>query len=106
MEKKKEIPEFFLEAVCPYAGRMKEKNVRELMSQCSGFKLIGQKHNWDCQFASNRYLLEFTERVIAVSDRNKKNNTAQILHMAAEKGLRYTSFHFPSQKRPYRIIDR
>lgn len=88
-EKKKEIPELFLEAVYPYAGRMKakNKNVRELMSQCSGFKLIGQKYNRDCQFAANRYLLEFAERVIAVSDGNTKNNTAQMLRMAAAKRL-------------------
>jgi len=89
VEKKKEIPELLLEAVYPHAGRMKAKNksVKELMSQCSGFKLIGQKYNRDCQFAANRYLLEFAERVIAVSDENPKSNTAQVLRMAAAKGL-------------------
>lgn len=88
-EKKQEIPELFLEAVYPYAGRMKakSKSVQELMSQCSGFKLIGQKYNRDCQFAANRYLLEFAERVIAVSDENPKSNTAQMLRMAAAKRL-------------------
>ncbi|KPU45058.1 MAG: SLOG family protein [Bacillota bacterium] len=88
-EKKKEIPELFLEAVYPHAGRMKAKNkqVRELMSQCSGFKLISQDYNRDCQFAANRYLLESAQRVIAFSDENIKSNTAQILRMAAAKEL-------------------
>lgn len=88
-EKKKEIPELFLEAVYPHAGRMKakSKSVQELMSQCNGFKLIGQEYSHDCQFAANRYLLEFAERVIAVSDENPKSNTAQMLRMAAAKEL-------------------
>lgn len=88
-EKKKEIPELFLEAVYPHAGRMKAKNkqVRELMSQCSSFKLISQDYNRDCQFAANRYLLESAQRVIAVSDGNLKGSTAQILRMAAPKEL-------------------
>jgi Uncharacterized protein conserved in bacteria len=88
-EKKKEMPELFLEAVYPHAGRMKAKNkwMQELMSQCSGFKLISQEYSRDCQFAANRYLLEFAQRVIAVSDGNPKSSTAQILRMAAAKEL-------------------
>jgi|LSQX01.3.fsa_nt_gb uncharacterized phage-like protein YoqJ len=88
-DKKKEIPELFLEAVYPHAGRMKAKNkrIQGLMSQSSGLKLISQEYNRDCQFAANRYLLESAQRVIAVSDGNPKGNTAQILRMAAAKEL-------------------
>ncbi|TWH60291.1 putative phage-like protein YoqJ [Desulfitobacterium sp. LBE] len=88
-EKKQEIPGLFLEAVYPHAGRMKVKNkqVKHLMSQCNGFKLISQEYSRDCQFAANRYLLEFSERVIAVSDGNPKSNTAQMIRMATAKEL-------------------
>lgn len=88
-EKKKEIPGLFLEAVYPHPGRMKAKSkrIQELISQCNGSKLISQEYSRDCQFATNRYLLESAQRVIAVSDENTKSNTAQILRMAAAKEL-------------------
>lgn len=87
--KKKLYPELFLEAVIPYSDRMKSKDKRfqKLMQQCSNTKLISQERDRDCYFATNRYLLENSERVIAISDGNPKSNTAQLIRMATAKGL-------------------
>lgn len=88
-EKKKENTDLLLESVIPYADRMKskDKQFRELMRQCSSIKQISHERNRDCYFATNRYLLENSKRVIAVSDGKPKSNTAQLIRMATAKGL-------------------
>lgn len=88
-EKKKQNPELYMEAVIPYSDRMKSKDKRfqKLMQQCSGVKVISHERDRDCYFARNHYLVEKSERVIAVSDGRQKSHTAQTLRMAAAKGL-------------------
>lgn len=88
-EKKKENTGLLLEAVIPHADRMKsnDKRYRELIRQCSSIKLISHEQDGDCYFATNRYLTENSQRVIAVSDGRPKSNTAQIIRMATTKGL-------------------
>lgn len=88
-EKKQEHSELYLEAVIPYADRMESKNKRfkELINQCDGVKLISQERDRDCFFARNRYFIEHSSRVIAVSDGRPKSDTAQIIRMATARGL-------------------
>lgn len=88
-EEKKQYPQLYVEAVIPYSGRIKAKDRRfqELMKQCSGVKVISPTRDRDCYFARNHYLVEKSQRVIAVSDGRQKSNTAQTLRMAAAKGL-------------------
>ncbi len=88
-EKKKENPDLFLEAVIPYSDRMKskEKRFQKLMKECNSVKLISQERDRDCYFARNRYLVENSQRVIAVSDDGQKSDTAQTIRMAVAKGL-------------------
>lgn len=88
-EKKKENPELLLEAVIPYSDRMKSKNkhFQKLMKQCDSVKVISQERDRDCYFARNRYLVENSQRVIAVSDDGQKSDTAQTIRMTAAKGL-------------------
>lgn len=89
VEKMKQHPELLLEAVIPYADRMKSKDKRfhELMRQCSSIKVISQERDRDCYFATNRYLTENSERVIAISADKPKSNTAQLIRMATAKGM-------------------
>lgn len=88
-EKKKQYPDLYVEAVIPYSDRIKSKDKRfqELMPQCSGVKVISPTRDRDCYFARNRYLIEKSERVIAVSDGRQKSDTAQTIRMATAKGL-------------------
>lgn len=88
-EKKKENPELLLEAVIPYSDRMKskEKRFQKLMKECNSVKVISQERDRDCYFARNRYLVENSQRVIAVSDDGQKSDTAQTIRMAVAKGL-------------------
>jgi uncharacterized phage-like protein YoqJ len=50
-------------------------------------KLIAQEYSPDCFFARNRYLVENSQRVIAVFDGRERSGTAQTMRMAASKNL-------------------
>ncbi len=88
-EKKETHSDLFLEAVIPYKNRLKSKNplFKQVLAQCSGMKLIAQEYSPDCFFARNRYLVENSQRVIAVFDGRERSGTAQTMRMAASKNL-------------------
>lgn len=88
-EKKKEHPHLFLEAVIPYENRMKGKSplFKQVLAQCNGVKLIAKEYSPDCFFARNRYLVQNSQRVIAVFDGRERSGTAQMMRMAASKKL-------------------
>ncbi len=89
VEKKEAYPDLFLEAVIPYKNRLKSKNplFKQVLAQCSGIKLIAQEYSPACFFVRNRYLVENSQRVIAVFDGREKSGTAQTMRMAASKHL-------------------
>ena len=88
-EKKETHPTLFLEAVIPYENRFKSKNPRfkQVLAQCNGVKLIAKEYSPDCFFVRNRYLVENSQRVIAVFDGRERSGTAQTMRMAASKNL-------------------
>ena len=88
-EKKETHPDLFLEAVILYKNRLKSKNplFKQVLAQCNGMKLIAQEYSPDCFFARNRYLVENSQRVIAVFDGRDRSGTAQTMRMAASKNL-------------------
>ena len=69
-EQKKCRPDLYLEAVIPYAGRMKTKNPQfhELLQACNRRKVICSAYVPGCFQQRNRYLVEQSQRVIAVYD--------------------------------------
>ena len=89
VENKEAHPNLFLEAVIPYKNRLKSKNPRfkQVLAQCNGLKLIAQEYSPDCFFVRNRYLVENSQRVIAVFDGRDRSGTAQTMRMAASKNL-------------------
>ena len=88
-EKKKEHPNLFLEAVIPYENRMKSKNplFKQVLAQCNGIKIIAKEYSSDCFFVRNRYLVQNSQRVIAVFDGRERSGTAQTIRMAASNKL-------------------
>lgn len=88
-EKKETHPNLFLEAVIPYKNRLKSKSplFKQVLAQCNGMKLIAQEYSPDCFFARNRYLVQNSQRVIAVFDGRERSGTAQTMRMAASKNL-------------------
>lgn len=93
--KKKTHPGLFLEAVIPYTGRAETENpmFKEVLAQCDGTTVLSREYHPDCYYNRNRYLVEYSQRVIAVFDGNEKSGTAQTMRLAAEA------------KRDLRVID-
>ncbi len=88
-EEKKTYPQLFLEATVPYANRLKSKGslFRQVLAQCNGIKVIAKGYSPDCYFARNRYLVQNSQRVIAVFDGRERGGTAQTIRMAAAREL-------------------
>lgn len=87
-EMKAEIPALFLEAAIPHPGRMRTKDTlfHKLIAQCNGVKIVSGEYSPDCYFVRNRYLIENSERVVAVFDGRQHGGTAQTMRMAVAKG--------------------
>jgi len=58
-----------------YAKRSENNRVKELLKKCSGMKIISEKYIPSCFMARNRYLVEHSQRVIAVYDGREKRGT-------------------------------
>lgn len=95
VEEKENHPHLFLEAAIPYANRLKSKTplFERVLAQCNGIKVISKEYRPNCYFLRNRYLVQNSQRVIAVFDGREQSGTAQTIRMASAK------------KRDIRIID-
>ena len=93
IELKEANPGLYLEAVLPYAKRSENKRVKELLKKCSGMKIISEKYTPSCFMARNRYLVEHSQRVIAVYDGREKGGTV------------FTMRHAHFMERDVRVIE-
>ncbi len=91
-EEQKKRPELRLEAAIPYAGRLKTKNQRfhELLLCCSDVKVICEKYTPSCFMQRNRYMIDQSERVLAVYDGRDYGGTYHTINYARslEKDIR------------------
>lgn len=88
IERRDEYPDIFLEAVMPFANRVKrlKKDERELLSQCNGVKVICEKYQRDCYFQRNRYMVQQSSRIIAVYDGRGDGGTLLTMDYARAMG--------------------
>lgn len=77
VEEKARHTELFLEAALPYAGRLKTKDKRfhELLRLCDRIKVESQTYAPSCYMERNRYMVNQSQRVIAVYDGREKGGT-------------------------------
>ena len=91
-EEQKKRPELRLEAAIPYAGRLKTKNQRfhELLLCCSDVKVTCEKYTPSCFMQRNRYMIDQSERVLAVYDGRDYGGTYHTINYARslEKDIR------------------
>ena len=89
-EEKTRHPGLFLEAAIPYPGRLKTKDQRfhELLDHCNGVKVVCRTYSKSCFLQRNRYMVDASQRVIAVYDGRKTGGTASTLRYAIGKEIR------------------
>lgn len=93
-EKCRENPALHLEAVIPYRNRylklMKKEETRALLESCSHIEIISEQLIYSVYQKRNRYIVEHSDRVIAVYDGRDKGGTVATIRMvhAQRKELR------------------
>ena len=79
-----------LEAAIPYPGRMKtpDKTFQRLIRSCDVVKIHSDSYSKDCYMRRNRYMVDRSQRVIAVYDGRSTGGTATTLRYARGKDVR------------------
>ena len=77
LQHKEEHPRLFLEAAIPYHNRIKNANAyfQNLLQQCNGIKTVSDSYHPQCYEQRNRYMVQQSDRVIAVYDGREKGGT-------------------------------
>lgn len=85
---KRDNPKLRLEAAIPYRGRyarlMEQPGTRALLYACDSVAVLREAFTPDAFMARNRYMVERSERVIAVYDGRARGGTAATVRMARE----------------------
>ena len=86
----KEIYPITLEAAIPYPGRMKtpDKTFQRLIRCCDIVKIHSNAYSKGCYMRRNRYMVDQSQRVIAVYDGRPTGGTAATLRYAGGKDVR------------------
>ena len=79
-----------LEAAIPYPGRMKtpDKTFQRLIRCCDTVKIHSGSYSKDCYMRRNRYMVDQSQRVIAVYDGRPTGGTAATVRYAKGKDVR------------------
>lgn len=83
-EQKEYIPNLYLEAALPYAGRIKTKNKQfhDLLRICDEVTVVCQEYTLSCFMRRNRYMAVKSQRVIAVYDGRDRGGTLYTMRYA------------------------
>ena len=75
-----------LEAAIPYPGRMKtpDQVFQRLIGCCDVVRIHADRYSKGCYMVRNRYMVERSERVIAVYDGRSSGGTAATIKYAAQ----------------------
>ena len=77
-----------LEAAIPYPGRMKtpDKTFQRLIRCCDTVKICSDSYSKDCYMRRNRYMVDQSQRVIAVYDGRERGGTLFTMRYAHSIG--------------------
>ena len=86
----KEVCPIMLEAAIPHPGRMKtpDKAFQRLIRCCDVVKIHSDSYSKDCYMRRNRYMVNQSQRVIAVCDGRSTGGTADTVRYAKGKDVR------------------
>ena len=86
----KEIYPITLEAAIPYPGRMKtpDETFQRLIRCCDTVKIHSDTYSKGCYMRRNRYMVDQSQRVIAVYDGRSTGGTAATVRYAKGKEVR------------------
>lgn len=76
-EYKKQYPHLYLEAAIPHLSHIKkgDTHCQSLLSKCDGVNILSQQYHQGCYMKRNRYMVQNSDRVIAVYDGRDSGGT-------------------------------
>lgn len=86
----KKIYPLTLEAAIPYPGRMRtpDKTFQKLIRHCDIIKTHSSAYSKNCYMLRNRYMVDQSQRILAVYDGRTAGGTAATLRYAKGKDIR------------------
>lgn len=93
-EIKKDNPYIYLEAAIPHHGRFKTKDkpFHELLGQCDAIGCHSEEYNAGVFMKRNRFMVNQSERVIAVFDGRKRGGTYATMQVRLHNEARNTGY--------------
>lgn len=90
-----------LEAAIPYRGRLHrlEKTHRKLLESCDEITVISEDYTKNVFAKRNQYMVERSERVLAVYDGRQTGGTAATIRMAEKKGVELRKIFIGERKK-------
>lgn len=87
-EEKQRNPALSLEAAIPYQGRIRttNKEFQRLLLVCDRVTVIRESYIPSCYMERNRYMVDYSQRVIAVYDGRKNGGTFSTMRYASAMG--------------------
>lgn len=87
-EEKELHPKLTLEAAIPYAGRLKTKDAlfQKLIRVCGKVTVACEQYEPSCYLQRNRYMVDHSQRVIAVYDGRRQGGTWYTMEYAQRTG--------------------
>ncbi|MCL2774565.1 MAG: DUF1273 domain-containing protein [Oscillospiraceae bacterium] len=86
-EMRENNPDIFFEAVIPYRDRLNAKSPKfhKFLGKCDKITVTSEKYSSKCYQVRNTYLVEKSDRIIAVFDGRNRSGTAQTIRIARKK---------------------
>ena len=93
LKQKERHPDIVLEAAIPFAGqadrwsKVQQERYRRLLAQCDMETLVQQNYTPGCMMRRNRYMVDRSNRLIALFDGNPGGGTCNTLLYAIREAL-------------------
>ncbi len=87
-DEKKNFPHIVLEGAAPYRGRLNSKDpeTRAIIGVCDKIFVVSEKYAKGCFQKRNEFMVDNSDKVIAVYDKRKKGGTRNTIKYAEKSG--------------------
>ena len=87
-DEKKNFPHIVLEGAVPYRGRLntKDAEIRRVLGLCDEIFFVSEKYAKGCYQKRNEFMVDNSEKVIAVYDKRKSGGTYNTIKYAQKTG--------------------
>ena len=79
VEYREKYPDLYLEAALPYPQNRRSAEFKNLLEKCNGIMPCSHSYSPDCFMKRNMYMVDQSDRIIAVYDGRKRGGTVNTI---------------------------